>query len=199
MNIENHIEAILFLKGEPMSFKNLAKILEVDIEEIKTAADSLRKNLSERGIRLMEKDGLITLATAPESSKFTESLVKDEFDSELSKAAVETISIIIYKGPISRADIDYIRGVNSAFSVRNLLVKGLIEKETNPRDSRSYLYKPSFKLLQYLGIQNIKDLPEHGNFNEKIEEFMNNNDENIQKNNQDGQKENPIGDVGAGD
>lgn len=174
---ENHIESILFLKGEPMTIKQLSKLLKKTESEIKSALSSLQEKLSERGIRLLKKEDSFMLATAPESSKFTKELIKEEFDSELSKAALETLAIVVYRGPITRAEIDHIRGVNSTFTARNLLIKGLIEREINPKDSRSYLYKSSFQLLQYLGIQSIKDIPEYEDFNKKTEEFI----ENVQR------------------
>ncbi len=160
------------MKGEPTKIARLAKIFGTEEGEIKEALGSLRENLSGRGIRLMEKDGAFSLATSPESAPFTRALVEEEFDSSLTKAALETMSIVVYRGPVSRADIDYIRGVNSSFILRNLLVRGLVERAANPRDSRSYLYKPSFALLRHLGVQNLEELPDYGNFNEKMEEFV---------------------------
>lgn len=180
--IENNIEALLFLKGEPMTIKQLSKTLKEPEDKVKSAIDYLQNNLSGRGIRLIKKEDSVMLTTAPESSGFTKELVKEEFNSELTKASLETLSIIVYKGPINRSKIDYIRGVNSAFTVRNLLIRGLVERVINPKDSRSYLYKPSFQFLQYLGIQNIKDLPEYEEFNKKSEEFIENvksDEENI--------------------
>lgn len=180
--IENNIEALLFLKGEPMTIKQLSKILKESESNVESAINSLQNNLSDRGIKLIKKEDSVMLTTSPKSSEFTKELVKEEFNSELTKASLETLSIIVYKGPINRSKIDYIRGVNSAFTVRNLLIRGLVEKVVNPKDSRSYLYKPSFQFLQYLGIQNIKDLPEYEEFNKKSEEFIENvksDEENI--------------------
>lgn len=186
-NIDSYIEALLFLKGEPMNAKELAKILDVKEAEIKKGIEELDKKLSGRGIILAQKEDSYTLATSPESSEFVKILVKEEFNPELTKSSLEVLSIVIYRGPISRAEIDYIRGVNSTFIIRNLLVRGLIERITNPRDSRSFIYKPSFRLLEYLGAKKIEDLPEFGEFNKKIETFIkeNNkeNDNNEEKDN----------------
>ncbi len=171
-NLDSHIEALLFLKGEPMSAKELAKILNAKEKEVKETLDSLDKKLEYRGIKLIKKEDLYALTTSPESSEFAKTLIKEEFNPELSRAALEVLSIVAYKGPISRPQIDYIRGVNSVFTVRNLMVRGLIERIVNPADSRGFLYKPSFQLLQYLGIKNIENLPEYKNFNEKMENFI---------------------------
>lgn len=171
-NLEIHVEALLFLKGEPMSIKYLAKILEVKERAVEEALETLEKNLINRGIKLIKKEDSVALATSPESAEFAKKLVSEEFDSELSKPGLEILSIIIYKGPVSRADINYIRGVESTFSIRNLLVRGLIERIPNPKDSRSFLYKPSFDLLRHLGIGKIEDMPEYGEFNKKMDEFI---------------------------
>lgn len=182
-NLDSHIEALLFLKGEPMSAKELAKILGVKEKEIKEALDFLDKKLADRGIKLVKKEDLYALTTSPESSEFAKILIKEEFNPELSRASLEVLSIVAYKGPISRPQIDYIRGVNSVFTVRNLMVRGMIERIINPADSRGFLYKPSFQLLQYLGITNIEDLPEYKNFDEKIENFIKeNNDDDKEEN-----------------
>jgi len=171
-NLDAHIEAILFVKGEPMLVSGLVKILNAPEKAIEEALVSLSEKLSERGIRLVRKDKSVMLASSPESSEFARLLLEDEVDSKLTKVGLETLAIVVYKGPVSRPEIDYIRGVNSAFILRNLLIRGLVERIPNPNDSRSFLYKPSFKLLQYLGIGNISELPEHGDFNKKMEEFV---------------------------
>ena len=186
--LQSNIEAVLFLNGEPMKISRLAKIFGVGEREVEEALDLLRDNLSGRaapalqenrcgrGIRLVEKDGAVALATSPESAPFTRGLIEEEFDSSLTRAALETVSIVVYRGPVSRADIDYIRGVNSSFILRNLLVRGLVERIPNPRDSRSYLYRPTFALLRHLGVQSPEELPEFGSFNEKIDDFAESSD-----------------------
>ena len=77
---------------------------------------------------------------------------------------METIAIIAYKGPLTRLDIEYVRGVNSSFIIRNLLMRGLVERVENPKDARSYLYKVSFDFLKHLGVTGIEDLPQYQEF-----------------------------------
>ena len=103
------------------------------------------------------------LGTNPEFGSMLEEMRKEELSKELSKASLETIAVILYKEGATRADIDYIRGVNSSFILRNLLIRGLVEKITDPADSRRYLYKPSFDLLSYLGLSKLSLLPEFEN------------------------------------
>jgi segregation and condensation protein B len=79
----------------------------------------------------------------------------------LSKAALEVLSIVAYKGPISRAEIESIRGVNCSFTLRSLMMRGLLERIDNPKDGRGYLYKISFEFMKKLGIESIDKLPDY--------------------------------------
>ena len=159
-DLEKKLEAVLFWKGEPVSYKKLEDILKVPQNEIKDAVFNLKNELSGRGVALLENGNEITLGTAPEFGKLIENLQKEELNKELSKASLETLSIILYKGGVSRAEIDYIRGVNSSFTLRALAVRGLVDKTTDERDNRRYIYKPSLDTLSYLGIRSVEELPE---------------------------------------
>ena len=165
-DLEKKLEAVLFWKGEPVSYKKLEDILsaqaglKVPQNEIKDAVFNLKNDLSGRGVALIENGNHVTLGTAPEFGKLIENLQKEELNKELSKASLETLSIILYKGGVSRAEIDYIRGVNSSFTLRALAVRGLVDKTTDERDNRRYIYKPSLDTLSYLGIRSGEELPE---------------------------------------
>lgn len=171
-NLEIKIEAVLFLKGEPVSVKWLAEIFKKNEEEIKASLAVLSKSLENRGVRLVQNGDDIVLATAPESAEIVKKIVEAEVNSDLSKASLETLSIIIYKGTASRAEIDYIRGVNSSFIVRNLLVRGLVEKQSERDENRNYVYKPSLSLLENLGIKSLEELPDFVSMSEKLKEFL---------------------------
>lgn len=166
MNLAQKIEAILFWKAEPVAFKKLAALLSADgapvtEDQVKAAVAELATQLAGRGLAVVRTDDEAMLGTAKELSQLIEGMAKDELMRDLGKAGLETLSIILYQGPISRADIDYIRGVNSQFIVRNLLVRGLIERVDNPADARSFLYKTTLALLAHLGVSNVADLPEY--------------------------------------
>lgn len=171
MQLDAKIEAILFWKGESVSAKKLADILSVTPEEITAALTTLEEKLKDRGITLVRWEDEITLGTNKAISHLIEQLTKDELMRDLGKAGLETLSIILYQGPVSRAEIDYIRGVNSNFILRNMLVRGLIEKIPNPKDQRSFLYKPTLELLSHLGTNKIEDLPEYEKVRNEIEAF----------------------------
>ena len=160
MNLESKIEALLFFKGEPISIKEIESIFEVTLDEVNRALETLRESLKDRGVCLVSVDDKIMLGTNAEMSGFFEKLRKEELNKELSKAALETLSIILYSTDVSRSEINYIRGVNSSFIVRNLEVRGLIDKVAHKKDARMHIYKPSLELLSYLGVTSIDQLPD---------------------------------------
>jgi len=171
MTLDAQIEAILFFRGEPVAIKKLVEILGVREETINEAVNILEDKLSSRGLTLIKNDGQLLLGTTKEASEIIETLKKEELSKDLGRAGLETLAIVLYQGPISRPDIDYIRGVNSSFILRNLMVRGLVERVTNTNDSRTYLYKPTFELLSCLGISSIQELPEFEELKEKIAVF----------------------------
>jgi len=177
MDLDKKIEAILFWKGEPMKLKKLADMFSVSVDDVQFGINSLKEDLLNRGIALIEKEDEVMLATAPEFSGIIEELTKEELSKDLGKASLETLSIVLYQGPIKRSEIDYIRGVNSQFILRSLLVRGLIEKITDPKDARTFVYKPSFELLAHLGVRNIEELPEYESVKRDIESFKTANKE----------------------
>ena len=167
-NLEIQLESILFLKGEPVSVKWLAEITGKNEEEIKISLDILSKNLENRGVRLVRNGNNIVLATAPESSEIVKKNAELETNSDLSKASLETLAIVIYKGMASRAEVNYVRGVNSSFILRNLLIRGLVEREVKRGEDKSFVYKPSLNLLQNLGIKSREELPDFSSVSTKL-------------------------------
>lgn len=171
LELDSQIEAILFWKGEPQSIKKLAANLGKKEEEIKASLETLKDKIKDRGVELIFKDDEVMLGTSSRLTHIIERLIKEELVRDLGKAGLETISIIAYKGPISRAEIDYIRGVQSNFILRNLQIRGLVEKITNPKDARSFLYRPTFDLLAFLGVSKIEDLPEYTKVKTDFEQY----------------------------
>ncbi len=159
--LDAKIESILFYKGEPVAIKELASLLKETTEDIVAAVDVLRNRLTGTGLALIENENDIGLFTSPEASVLIDEMRKDELSKELSKASLETLSIILYGTNVTRGDIDYIRGVNSSFIVRNLLVRGLIERKEHPSDARKNIFIPSLALLAYMGVREVTDLPDY--------------------------------------
>lgn len=172
--LKSVIESLLFVSGEPVKKQTLAKICQISKNEAEAAVGELAEEYQKnRGLRIIGKGDAYQLATCAENSQYVNQLVSGELNAELSKSALETIAIIAYRGPITRLQIEAIRGVNCTYTLRNLLVRGLIERRETA-DVRGYLYEISFELLKFLGVGSVKDLPEWEKLskNEKVAELL---------------------------
>src|SRR3989344_4597198 len=167
------IEALLFVSGDGMTTHALAAQLKKPLDEIVATIALLKEHFEkDHALTILEHEGKVSLVTAPEVTKLVEDFAKEELTHELTRAALETLAIIAYKGPVRRADIDYIRGVNSSFMIRNLMMRGLIERMRDPKDNRAFAYRISVEFLKFLGLTSIADLPHYGSFAQKLEEFI---------------------------
>lgn len=164
--IKSIIESILFIAGEPVKISRIAKISKISKTETENALIILQNEYADRGLAIIKKEDMVEMATNPQNSEFVSELVKSEVQENLSQAALEVLSIVAYKGPIARADVEAIRGVNSSFTLRSLLMRGLLDRIDNPKDNRGYLYKISFDFMKHLGIDNIKKLPDWETFSQ---------------------------------
>ncbi len=171
MNLDVLIEALLFYKAVPQNKKRLIASFGVSDEAFAEALHILRKRLEQGAIRLVETDIEIQLTTAPELSEFVESLRKQDMVGDIGKAGAETLAIVLYREPISRAEIDRIRGVNSAFILRNLMMRGLISRESITGNGYRFRITPT--LLQHLGITDKRSLPKYSEFMSTIDAFDN--------------------------
>src|SRR3990167_506295 len=170
-SIEKIIEAILFWKGEPMQKKKLQELVSMEASELEEALKEIEKSLENRGLILQRNGDEVMLGSSPDAGKIIEKLTKDELSKELTKAALETLSVVLYLAPVRRSQIDFVRGVNSQFSLRHLEIRGLVEKTTSEADARVYLYRPTFDCLSYLGISEMKSLPQFTEIKERLGEF----------------------------
>lgn len=167
------LEALLFIHGEPLQIKKIATILELPIEDVGELLLALKSKLEDpsRGLLLVSDSQKAQLATKPQFHSFLAGFVKEQITEDLSPASLETLAIVAYFGPISRAKIDYQRGVNSSFILRNLMLRGLVERTPDPTHPSSYLYGPSFDLFKHLGISEKKDLPDYLKYQELAEKL----------------------------
>lgn len=161
------LESILFSVGEPISIEKLAKTLSKNQELVKKAIDELAEEYEKenRGLRIIKKGEEVQLVSSPENSHYIEKLIKDELSDDLTPVSLETLAIIAYRGPITRAEIEEIRGVNCSYILRNLLIRGLLERKGHPEDARAYIYEISFDFLRKLGLSSVKELPEYNELN----------------------------------
>lgn len=154
------LEALLFVAAEPVLPAQLAAALETTTTEIEQGLRVLEESLQTRGLRLQRHAGRIQLTTAPEFAELIERFLGLEATTRLSRAALETLSIIAYQQPVTRPQVDAIRGVNSDGMMKSLLSKGLIQ-ETGRTDGpgRPILYSTTPEFLQHFGINSVRDLP----------------------------------------
>lgn len=170
-SIESQLESVLLFKNEPVSIKELSVLLGRKSDEVKSALKNLQELYRERGIVIVSDGEVYSLGTHPENSALIEKIQKEEFSRELGRAGLETLAVILYRGPISRREIDQIRGVNSGFILRSLLIRGLIERTESATGERSFTYKATLKLFEHLGITKKEDLPEYETAWKSLEEF----------------------------
>lgn len=168
MPLDVLVEGLLFYKASPQKITTLKELFAVSDEDWSAALLRLRNRLNAGATRLIETDTHLQLATAPELAQFVEAMRKDELSGDIGKAGAETLAIILYRGPIIRAEIDRIRGVNSAFILRNLMVRGLIERKSK---GNSYEFAITPQLLQHLGIDKKSELPRYSEFMNALDSF----------------------------
>lgn len=159
-DLKSVAEAVLFVSGRPLTLNNLAKILEQQPAALKAALDQLVAECREAGVVLLENNGEYQMATNSKHSTIVKNFLNADLREKLTDATVEVLAIIAYRQPISKNEIEAIRGVNSQYSLRVLLMRGMVEKIPNPRDARGFLYQTSTEFLQHLGLISTKDLPE---------------------------------------
>lgn len=180
--LASKIQALLFYSAEPTSLKDIAKTTKSTEEEALSAINELRGSLEGSGLAVIEANNTFTLTTSREVSSFIEEYTKEELDRDLGKAGLETLSIVLYMGPISRSDLEYIRGVQSSFILRALSVRGLIERVENPSDKRAYLYRPTINLLAHLGVEKVENIPKYFEFRDEIEKKKKEKDIELEQN-----------------
>jgi segregation and condensation protein B len=157
------VESILFVQGEPLSVGRLARVLEISEEKVLQGIADLieRYESNESGLSLVRIEDQVQLVTRSENASYIEKFAKSAMQESLSKAALEVLSVIAYRGPIARSEIESIRGVSCNVTLRSLLMRELIERTENEDDARGYLYAISFQFLKELGLQSIAELPEY--------------------------------------
>jgi len=160
LDIPAALEALLFVSAEPVPPSQLAAALEVSVAAIEQALKQLDGELQTRGLRLQRNAGRVQLTTAPEMAERVERFLGLEATSRLSRAALETLAIVAYQQPVTRPQIEAVRGVSSDGVMKSLLSKGLVA-ETGRADGpgRPILYGTTPDFLQHFGLNSLVDLP----------------------------------------
>ncbi|MDZ4244114.1 MAG: SMC-Scp complex subunit ScpB [Candidatus Doudnabacteria bacterium] len=158
-DLKSMIESILLVAGRPVSLKELEKITSQSKSEVLRSIEELKSEHENSGIVLLEQNQSYLLSTNPANSSQVKDFLNAELREKLTDAAIETLAIIAYKQPASRAEIEAIRGVNSQYTIRLLMMRGLVEKTTGS-DARINLYRTTHEFMQHLGIKDMKELPD---------------------------------------
>jgi segregation and condensation protein B len=180
MKLKSQIESLLFISAKPMTASKLASLTKAKEKEVKKAGDELVEEYknNKRGVQIIKNGSKYQMASAPENSKLIQEFVNDETTGELSRPSLETLTIIAYRGPISKANLDRIRGVNCSLILRNLLLRGLIEVIVDKSTGDSF-YSVTFDFIRFLGINDVSELPDYEKLHkdETVDNFLAENEE----------------------
>ena len=168
------IESLLFVADQPVEIQDLATALDVDTNAIKEALQALETQYQSRGIRLQRKRDQVQLVSAPEAGPTIELFLGLERSGRLSVAAMETLSIVAYLQPVTRIQVEAIRGVRSDGVLRSLVRRGLIEAIGRAETvGRPILFATTFEFLQQFGLQSLGDLPAKDELSSALSERQN--------------------------
>jgi len=158
--LSSQLEALLFVASKPLSFKKIAEMLHIGSAEVRSLIEELKALYEDRGVQVLEQGENVQLVSHPRYGAMTAALYRDEISGELTRPALETLTIIAYRGPIRKAELDQIRGVNCALILRNLQLRGLVDvSEVKERHERAYTI--SMDCLRHLGISKVQDLSDY--------------------------------------
>lgn len=161
-SLKSQIESLLFITSRPLSLKNISQIIGKKVDEVEKAIKELIDEYDNRsgGIQIMRIANNFQMSTSPSNAELVRSFLKDEMTGELTHPALETLTIIAYRGPISKPELEQIRGVNCSLILRNLMIKGLIE-EVEEKNNENPRYIITFNFMRYLGIKDVRELPDY--------------------------------------
>jgi len=169
------LEAILFAIAKPIAITQLAKQLNVSLEVVREAIDEIKNrfNKPESGIHLIELDGKIQFVSNPDFGEDVSAFLKKEASGPLTRPSLETLAVVAYRGPVTKPEIEQIRGVNCAIILRNLLIRGLVEEKEDSIRLQN-VYTVSVDFLRELGLHGLDELPKYPDFheNEKIQQLL---------------------------
>jgi segregation and condensation protein B len=155
------LQAVLYAHGGEMKKKELAEILGVSDDRLAARIHELTQLIAGQGIELLETEKTLSLRTASTYSEVLDEIQRKDNEKDIGTAGLEVLAIVLYKGDVPRSTIDYIRGVNSSGTLRQLVLRGLLERSRSTEDSRAWLYSVTPELLAHIGVSSVTDLPEY--------------------------------------
>lgn len=160
------VESILFIAAKPLTLAKLSEITETPKTEVETALAELMKKYAadNGGVQLNRLGQSYQLATVGAASSVVQKFLEEEEKKELTKPSLETLTIIAYRGPVTKAELEQIRGVHCGLILRNLLIRGLIETAETTATGETR-YQVTFDFLHYLGLREVRELPDYETLN----------------------------------
>ena len=162
-------QAFLFVEGGSLSWTRLSTLLGTKDEETREVVKELALALEGSGICVVETEREVALATATATSEAVKRVFEGQLQRDIGEAGLEVLATLLYRGPSRRSEIDYIRGVNTASTIRTLLSRGLIERAA--LDGREYVYQPTPELLAHLGVAQLENLPDYATIRAELSAF----------------------------
>ena len=163
--MKSKIESLLFASGNAFSLEKISSLVGIKKDEAGNLLDELKKDYEngKRGLRIAVVDNKYQMTTAPENAGLVQEFLKEEIIGELTRPQLETLTVIAYRGPIAKIELEQIRGVNCSLILRNLMIRGLVESKSGEDNLERYLITHDF--LKYLGITDVKELPDYEKLN----------------------------------
>lgn len=162
MSLTSQLESILFVASKPLAAKKIAKVLNINDGEISAALNELAQkyNQPESGLRLLNNNGEWQLVSSPDNSAATENFIKSEVSGELTRPQLEALTVVAYCGPITKPELEQIRGVNCSLILRNLMLRGLV-KESDDVTALLPTFEVTMDYLRQVGLNSVSELPDY--------------------------------------
>lgn len=160
MSLSLHLESLLFAAARPFTIKRLAELLDAPSKDVEAALVEYEKRLESSALMIQRVGADILLVTRPEYAETVQKIAKDELHGELTRPALEALTILAYRGPLTRPELEQIRGVHSSMILRNLLLRGLIEEKEDTRLGQP-TYTVTSDYVRHLGLSSLEELPRY--------------------------------------
>ncbi|MFA6513682.1 MAG: SMC-Scp complex subunit ScpB [Patescibacteria group bacterium] len=170
MTLKSQLESLLFVSIKSLSLKELAALTNAKTNEIEEVLRTLTEDYERAGsgLAIIKNNGQYQITTASDNAALIKEFLKSETSGELSQPSLEALTIIAYRGPISKLELEKIRGINCSLIIRNLLIRGLIEEKFEKTKNENY-YNVSLDFIRFLGIGSVNDLPDYKKLNKSEE------------------------------
>ena len=176
-SLKSQIESLLFIAGKPLAAKDIVRLVEekISVKDAHAAVDELIKDYQDKngGVRIIKSASEAQMVTGGDNAVVIQNFIKAETTAELTKPSIEALTIIAYRGPITKWELERIRGINCSLILRNLMLRGLVEEMADSHKKET-CYTVTLDFLRYLGMADVRQLPDYESLrnNENIEKFL---------------------------